>query len=198
MNKILTLLLAYRYPILIPFAIFEGPIVTVIAGFLVSVGLMNLFAVYGIVVVSDILGDAALYFIGYRGWGFLMKYGFRFGVMKEKMERTNDYFKENHRKAIVLSKLVHGIGSTGLIAAGSLKIPYKRFFTTCLLISMVQSAFFLVIGIFFGGAYAQISKYLNYFAAIISVVALVVIITIFYKRMDVGKFKDKKKIKDYE
>jgi membrane protein DedA with SNARE-associated domain len=187
MGKIFALLLAYRYPILILFAIFEGPITTVIAGFLVSTGLMNPFVVYAIVVASDVAGDALFYFIGYRGGGFLMKHGPHFGVTKEKMDRTIDYFKENHRKAITLSKLIHGIGSSGLIAAGSLKIPYRRYFETCFLMSVIQSAFFLILGIFFGGAYMQISKYLNYFAALISVAALVVAMLIFYKRMDVKK-----------
>ena len=198
MSKIFALILAYRYPILIPFSIFEGPITAVIAGFLVSTGLMNIYVVYSIIVLSDVVGDALFYSIGYYGLGFIMKRGSRFGITKEKMDRTNDYFKENHRKAIVLSKLVHGIGSTGLIAAGSLKIPYLRYFKTCLLVSIVQSMFFMVLGIFFGGTYVQISKYLNYFAAIVSVIALVVVIIVIYKRMDVKKFKEEKKIKDYE
>jgi membrane protein DedA with SNARE-associated domain len=197
MNKIFGLLLAYRYPILIPFSIFEGPITTVLAGFLVSAGIMNPLIVYAIVVASDIVGDAMFYYIGYHGGG-LMKYAPRFGVTKEKMDRTNDYFKENHRKAIVFSKLIQGIGFTGLITAGSLKIPYKRYFRTCVLMSIVQSAFFLVLGIFFGGAYMQISKDLNYFAAAVSVVALVVVLIILYKRVDVKKIRNRRKIKDYE
>jgi membrane protein DedA with SNARE-associated domain len=198
MNKIFALLLAYRYPILIPFSILEGPITTVIGGFFVSTGFMNPFVVYGIVVLSDIAGDALLYFIGYRGGGFLLRHGAHFGVTEAKMEGAKDYFKENHRKAIIFSKLFHGIGFTGLIAAGSLKVPYKRYFRTCVLVSIIQSACFLILGIFFGGAYVQISKYLNYFAALISVVALVIIIVVVYKYTDIKKIQHQKKIKDYE
>ncbi len=197
MNNVLALLLAYRYPILLPFAIFEGPITTVIAGFLVTTGVMNPLIVYAIVVFGDVVGDAFYYGVGYWGGGFLMRNGHRFGVTKEKIDKANDYFKENHRKALVLSKIVHGIGTTGLVAAGSLKIPYKRFFTTCFLVSMVQSAFFLILGIIFGGAYVQIAHYLKEFAVIISVAALAVVAIIFYKRTDVKKFKDKKEIKDF-
>lgn len=193
MSKILGLLLAYRYPILIPFAIFEGPITSVIAGLLISTGLMNPLIVYVIVVISDAIGDAMFYSIGYHG-GFLRKYGPRFGITKEKIDRAEDYFKENHQKSIILSKLIQGIGFTGLIAAGSLKIPYKRYFKTCFSMSLIQSAFYLILGIFFGGAYMQISKYLNYFAALASIAALVVIIIILYKRVSVKKFRGKKKI----
>lgn len=189
MNKILALILAYRYPIILPFAILEGPIVTVIAGFLVSIGIMNPLAVYGIVVLGDAIGDTFYYALGYWGREFIMRHGRRFGVTKEKMDKANDYFKENHGKALVLSKLVHGIGTTGLVAAGSLKISYRRFFTTCFLITMVQSAFFLILGIFFGGAYMQIARYLKEFAVIISAVALAVVVIIFYKRTNIKKNK---------
>ena len=158
---------------------------------------MNLLIVYVIVVISDAIGDAMFYSIGYHG-GFLRKYGPRFGITNEKIDRAEDYFKDNHQKSLILSKLIQGIGFTGLIAAGSLKIPYKQYFKTCFSMSLIQSAFYLILGIFFGGAYMQISKYLNYFAALISIAALIVVIIILYKRVDVNKIRGKKKKKDGE
>ncbi len=196
LNEFFALLLAYRYPILLPFSVIEGPIATVVGGFLVSLGLMDPFIVYAVVVAGDIIGDAMLYFAGYWGGGYILKYGSRFGVTREKMDQAEDYFKGNHRKAVVLSKLFHGVGFTGLLAAGSLKIPYKHYFQTCTFITIIQSMFFLVIGIFFGGAYVSIAKYLNYFAAFLAITVLAIIITIFYKRTGVKKIE--KKIKDYE
>jgi membrane protein DedA with SNARE-associated domain len=200
MNNIFGLIIAYKYIILFPLAFFEGPIISIIAGFLVSAGFMNLLIVYFIIVFADIFGDAMFYSIGYSGKDIINKHGHYLGITKEKMEKANSFFNENHRKAIILSKLVHGIGATGLIAAGSLKIPYWKFFKTCIFISLIQVAFFLTIGIFFGGAYVHISKYLNYYAAIISILAIILVIFIFYKRANIDKFnKEKiKKIKDYE
>lgn len=200
MNNIFGLIVAYKYLILFPLAFFEGPITAVIAGFLVSTGFMDLLVVYIVIVLADIGGDALFYFIGYSGNNIIYKHGHHFGMTKEKMERANSFFNENHRKAIVLSKLVHGIGATGLVAAGSLKIPYWKFFKTCIVVSLVQVAFFVAIGVFFGGAYVHISKYLNYFAAIISILAILFIIIFFYKRANIEKInKEKiKKIKDYD
>lgn len=187
MDNILHLLLVYRYHILFPVAVFEGPIATVIGGFLVSMGAMNPLIVYGIVIAGDAVGDTVYYLVGYWSEGFLMRHGRRFGITKEKMDRAKDYFRENHRKALVLSKLVHGIGTAGLVAAGSLKIPYKRFLLTCFLISLVQSGLLLMIGIFFGGAYVQIARYLKEFALIASMTALAAAGVIIYKRMHFKK-----------
>src|ERR1035437_9192599 len=166
------LLLTYKYFILVPLAIIEGPIITVICGFLVTLGVFNPFVVYIVMVVGDIVGDGLIYYIGYSG----KKFSHFFKISEEKLEKSKIFFEENHKKAIVTSELVHGIGFTGLIAAGASRVPYMRYFRTCALISVVQSFVMLILGIFFGHAYVLIGKYLNYYAAGVSVVALVIIL----------------------
>ena len=172
------LLLAYRYLILIPLSIIEGPIVTVVCGFLVTLKVFNPILVYIIMVLGDIVGDGIIYYMGYKGKRFL-KY---FKVTDEKLEKAKTYFHENHKKAIIMSKLIHGIGFTGLVAAGASHVPYKRYFKTCAIISAIQSLVMLVIGIFFGHAYTVIGKYLNYYAAGVSVVALIVLLVVIIKK----------------
>lgn len=176
------LLLTYKYIILIPLAIIEGPIVTVICGFLVTLGFFNPFVVYVVMVLGDIAGDGIIYYIGYSGKRFL-KY---FKITEEKLEKAKQYFKENHKKAIIMSKLVHGIGFTGLVAAGATHVPYKRYLKTCTIISVVQSFIMLMIGILFGHAYAQVGKYLNYYAAGVSVLVLVILLFVFIRKYKVG------------
>ena len=172
------LLLTYRYIILIPLAIIEGPIVTVICGFLVTLKVFNPLAVYVVMVLGDIVGDGGIYYIGYSGKRFL-KY---FRVTEEKLEKAKTYFRENHKKAIAMSKLIHGIGFTGLVAAGAIHVPYKKYFKTCATISIIQSFVMLILGILFGHAYVVIGKYLNYYAAFVSVLALIVLVIIFLRK----------------
>jgi membrane-associated protein len=176
------LLLTYKYFILVPLAVIEGPIVSVIAGFLVTLGVFNPLLVYIVMVLGDIVGDGLIYYIGYSGKRFL-KY---FRVTEEKLEKAKTFFHENHHKAIMMSKLAHGIGFTGLIAAGALHTPYKRYFKTCTLISMVQSAVMLTVGVLFGHAYVQIGKYLDYYAAGGSIIVLVVLLIIFIKKYKIN------------
>ncbi len=178
----LELLLTYKYLILMPLAIIEGPIIAVVCGFLVTLKIMNPLLVYVILIIGDIVGDGLIYYIGYSGKRFL-KY---FKVTEEKLEKAKTYFHENHKKAIFASKLAHGIGFTGLIAAGASHVPYKRYFKTCTLISLVQSAVMITIGIFFGHAYVQIGKYLDYYAAIVSVLVLIILTIIIIRKYKIG------------
>ena len=176
------LLLTYKYAILIPLSIIEGPIVTVACGFLVTLGVFNPFVVYVVMVIGDIVGDGIIYYIGYSGKRFLHY----FKITEAKLEKAKTYFHENHKKAIIMSKLVHGIGFTGLVAAGASHVPYRRYFKTCALISILQSFIMLTIGIFFGHAYVVIGKYLNYYAAAVSVAVLVTVLIIFIRKYKVG------------
>ncbi len=166
------LLLTYKYLILIPLSIVEGPIVSVLAGFLATLGVFNLFVVYLIMVSGDIIGDGIFYYVGYSGKN-LFRY---FNVSEEKVEKAKIYFENNHQKAIAGSKIMWGIGTAGLIAAGALHIPYKRYFQTCALYSLAQSFVMILLGMFFGQAYEIIGKYFDYYAAIISILVLAVLL----------------------
>jgi len=176
MSDIISLLETYKYLILFPLAIIEGPILTVIAGFLVSLSVMNIYIVYVIVVLGDVIGDALYYGLGRFGSGFLHRHGHWVGVTTERLERTKAVYQDHHFKAVALSKLIYGIGLIGMVVAGSLKMPYKRFMLAASLISLAQSALLLFIGIFFGYAYVQIEQYLNDFAAIASVSVAVILL----------------------
>ncbi len=178
MNEIITLLETYKYFILFPLAILEGPILTVVAGFLVSLGLMNAFIVLPVVVVGDTVGDMLHYALGRFGSRFLYAHGHWIGITEEKITSAKTYFEEHHLKSVASSKLVHGIGFVGLIAAGSLKIPYRRFALTALAISFVQGSVLLVVGVFFGYAYAQIEHYFSYGALVLSGVAVAVVLCV--------------------
>ena len=135
---------------------------------------------------GDIIGDAFFYWMGYSGKRFL-KY---FKVSEEKLEQAKTYFKDNHNKTLTMSKLVHGVGLAGIIAAGAVHVPYKKFFKTCALISCLQSFVLVVVGYFFGHAYVIIGKYLNDYATFVSIVALIVIVYFVYQ-----KYKNKIGIK---
>ncbi len=172
----------YKYFILFPLAVVEGPIVAVIAGFLCSTGLLSPLIVYPIIVSGDITGDSICYSIG--RWGkskFLKKAGNWFGVNAEKTDRVRSIFNSNPVKTISLSKIVLGIGVAGIYLAGNARIPYRKFISICLVTSAVQYIVYLTIGILFGGAYKRINHYLNYFASISIIAGAAIILFIFIR-----------------
>lgn len=187
MEYIILLISKYGYFILFPIAVVEGPIATIIAGFFVSMAFLNFFLVYAIVVAGDVVGDTLCYAFGRWGGAIFFRWvGPYVGVTQEKLKKVQAYFNSHNHRVIVLSKFIHGIGISGLIVAGSLKVPYKRYFTICFFTSLIQSMALLVIGVLFGHAYIQLSRYLNYFAsATIVIGASVVILIILFKKFKI-------------
>lgn len=179
MESLVLLLTQYRYFILFPLAVVEGPITTIIAGFLASLGLMNVFIVFAIVMAGDIVGDTGVYMIGRSGGALFSHY---FKKHSDKLNKAKKYFEIHRHKAIVLSKLIHGIGITGLFTAGILRIPYKRYITLCFLTTAVQSTVLLIVGVLFGHAYVQLNKYLNYFSTTTIIAGLIIIFIVVIKK----------------
>jgi membrane protein DedA with SNARE-associated domain len=57
LSQIINWLEVYKYFVLFPVTIFEGPIITVIAGYLSSLGFLNFYVAYGVIVLGDTVGD---------------------------------------------------------------------------------------------------------------------------------------------
>lgn len=178
MEQVIVLLQNYGYFAMLPLAVIEGPILSVIGGFFVTLGIFNPFAVYVIVVVGDIIGDSICYVAGrFGGAPFIRAWGPRFGATPERVAVIGARFSDKPIQTVVASKLIHGIGFTGLVTAGIVHVPYLRFISTCAVITLGQAAFFLVIGLLFGQAYKAIGAALDYGAAIgVAAVFLVVLI----------------------
>jgi membrane-associated protein len=177
MDHIVYLLTQYRYFILFPLAIVEGPILAVIVGFLCINGFLNLFIVYPIIVLGDIIGDSIVYMFG--RWGvptFIKKLVKGLDINPGKINKVRAYFDSNPNRTISLSKVTLGIGIAGIYLAGNTKIPYERFIRICLVASALQYVVYLSIGLLFGDAYKQIDHYLSFFAALTITVTLTVIL----------------------
>lgn len=184
MEKIFHLLLEYRYLILFPLAILEGPIIAVIAGFLCMGGIFNFFIVLPILVVGDMIGDTACYLLGW--WGvptFVKNILKKFGLNAQKVSRVKVYFDTNPTRTISLSKITPGIGVAGIYLAGHAKIPYNKFLKICVITSILQFIVYLCIGLIFGKAYIKISHYLDVAATTIILSVLVIIVFLFIKSM---------------
>lgn len=189
MDEILFLLEKYKYALLLPLAIIEGPIVSIIAGFLCSINFLSLFFAYPLIVFGDLLGDAALYTLGHwseKGWA--KKLGDYMGLTQEKMSQVDKYVRSNLFRSVALSKIILGIGFTGLFMMGKVKIPFKRVMLFCFFISMLQASFYLITGWFFGAFYKQISRYLDYTASL-AIAGFIALIFFFFIRTKVKKYE---------
>mgnify|MGYP001562470928 CR=1 FL=1 len=158
---IIDLLLKYRYLIIFPATIIEGPIVSVLSGFLLQLKYFELIPLYITIICADLTGDLLWYAVGHH-WGdkFVKRFGKYVGITEEAIEKVKGIFHEHKNKFLFFSKVTMGFGFAlaTLITAGISRIPLKNFITFTALGQILWTAFLLSIGYFFGTFYLMIDK----------------------------------------
>lgn len=178
-TQIFDWLINYRYVILFPFTIVEGPIITVIAGFLSSLGALDLLIAFGVVVLGDLVGDTLYYSIGY--WGrenFVAKWGKYIGLNIERVRKMERQFEKRGKTLLIWGKISHVFGAIILVSAGISKIKFKDFIIFNFIATLPKSAILLLIGFYFGQAYVRINKYFDY--TVIIMLGLGIAATVIY------------------
>jgi len=187
LQQIILLLTAHKYLFLFPVVVVEGPIITVIAGFLSSLGFLNIFIAYAVIVVGDIVGDIMFYAIGYYGrQKFVNRWGRFLGITSERVERLEKHFEKHTGKTLIVVKLSQGIGAVVLVAAGIARVPFRKFVWYNFIPTLPKSLILILIGYYSGESYVKISSYLDY-AAIGTVIAAVIFIVIYFMMRKVSK-----------
>lgn len=180
---------AYKYLVFFPLVVIEGVIATIIAGFLASLGYMNIFLVIAVAVVADMVSDAIYYTIGRHGRKKLLnRWGHLIGIKTSHLNSFEKRFNKHRGKMLFIGKFLPGIDVMSIVGAGVAKVPFKVFIGYVILPSVPKFAFYAFIGYFFGGAYTRIVKGVDNFSLtfllILALVAAVVAIhKIFLRRL---------------
>jgi len=164
-DQLLVWLEHYKYAVLFPAVVVEGPVVTVVAGFLASLGVMNVVLVYAVVVVADVLADVMYYSIGrWGGMPLIRRWGHRFGATPERMAYVERHFERHPGKTLIVGKISHALVAPILVAAGIARMPLNRFVFYDIIATIPKSLVLVIIGFFFGQAYLSVrfNTYLNY------------------------------------
>ncbi|MEY4747714.1 MAG: hypothetical protein RLZZ416_763 [Candidatus Parcubacteria bacterium] len=152
-DHITQLLLQYRYLILLPLSIFEGPVAAVAAGALASLGYFNVLVLALFFFLIDMAKDAFYYSLGYWGGNtrivhnLLKKLG-----LHGHLDHIRHLWDKHAGKTMFLGKLSYGIASSFVVLAGTIKMPLKKFFGWGAAVAVAQYWTLLAIGYFFGNA----------------------------------------------
>jgi membrane protein DedA with SNARE-associated domain len=152
--------------VLAPLGVIEGPVVTIIAGWLVSLGLLSAVPAVICLVVADVVGDCLLYAAG-RGLRLdrLPVIGPRLRVPRERMVPLVRAIRQNDVRLLVLGKLTHAAGFAVLIAAGVARVGPGRFILLNTLASIPKTLVLFGLGYLFGRAHEQVAAWLSYGSA---------------------------------
>ncbi|MGV8954765.1 MAG: DedA family protein [Cypionkella sp.] len=161
LDVILQMIQSYGLAILVPFSVLEGPIVTVIAGYLAHLGYLNLIAVYLVCVAGDLVGDALLYAAGRYGAEALPPRVARWlGLSEARQIALIDHFAEKGGRTLLFGKWTHSAGMPILVAAGLSRMNFLHFLGFNLLGTLPKTLAFTLIGYYLGAAYSSIDGYI--------------------------------------
>lgn len=170
------ILLDYRYWILIPLSLIEGPVVAFVAGTLAAIGYFNIYILAVLFFIRDVGLDGVYYAIGHFGGrtAFAERMLTKIGVTDDHLEKVRLLWVRRPGMTMLIGKLSYGIASAFIVVAGMVKMPLRIFFTYGSLVAVLQYGTLLVAGYFlgasFGGSIVPIINNVQYvlaFAAII-------------------------------
>ena len=163
--QIVAWLIVYKYLIIFPFAVLEGPIITIISGFLASTGVLNFWVAFAVVVFGDLFADNLYYALGRFGRERFIRsrLGKLLGLDEKRVEKLEKHFATHPWKTFTFGKFVHGTGSPILVAGGMAKVPYKKFLGYNIPTTLLNSFILIEIGFYFGHAYQSFNTYFGYY-----------------------------------
>ncbi len=170
MEYLLLLLTKYGYFILFPLAAIEGPIVSLVVGFLIYLGYFKFLPAYVILLLGDLIPDTIYYYIGRFGnkRKIMEKYGSRLNLLER-------LWREHGKKTMFFSKLAYSLSVPFLISAGLVNMPLKRFISYALPVTVFQYAAIMAIGYYLGSSYQLAAKYIDSAGIIIAIIFVIFI-----------------------
>jgi membrane-associated protein len=184
----------YKYLLIFPIVILEGPIITVICGFLVYLGKLDATLTIPLLIVGDLIGDTWHYLLG-RVWKnakwFKKVAGF-FGYNDEKEKIVEEHFKKHSGKTLIMGKVAHGVGGFVQIVAGIAKMDFGKFLYFSALGTVPKTTALFFLGYYLGSSYLKIDSYMDYVAYFSILVFLAVTSYFLVKNKLKEKFVEKK------
>lgn len=172
--------LQHGYPLLFIVMLIEGPVITAAAAFAAALHYMNIWIVFGLSILANLIPDLVYYAMGY--WGretFIEKYGHYLGITPEHVKKVEALAEAHSGKSLFIIKMVPFLATPGLILVGTTKMDIKKYALWSIAIIVPSSLLYLIIGYYFGAAYATIDHYLHLGGYLIAA-ALVIIVLLAY------------------
>jgi membrane-associated protein len=183
-EAIAPLILHYRYWILLPLATFEGPIVTFLAGTLVALGYFNIFVVYLLLLLGDIVPDISYYFFGRYGnrKKLISRYAAKIGIGDEHFDTIRRLWHKHPGKTMFFTKFAYGLSTPFLVSAGIVGMSPGRFLRSSVPISLANVGILLMLGYYFGNYFKFVSDTIYVIQIAVGGIAVVAIAYYFLTR----------------
>lgn len=139
------------YLIVFILMVIEGPLITAAAAFAASLGIFDIWIIVLLSLMGNLFPDIFLYCIGRFTRGKRVESIVeRLGLTKSRIKKLEKGFERHAGKTITFAKLIPPFPVPGLILAGFMRVPFKRFFLIDVVFNIVSTTVFIVIGFYLG------------------------------------------------
>lgn len=177
------------YVIIFLLMIIEGPIITVIASFLASLGIFNIYIIFILSILGSFFPDLICFGIGRYGQGYIQKkIKSKKSLVLKTLQKMLVHIEKNPLKTIAIIKIVPPLPVWGLILTGTTKMNFKKFIYYILIVGIPYALFFSFIGFYSGVTFTTLLKYLKIgqnllFFAVPFLILIVILVNITSKKM---------------
>ena len=176
---ILNFIQTHGYFLMFLIMIIDGPIITYVSAFVASLGIFNIYLVFILSVLGNVIGDLIYYFVGkFSRMAFRNRYKKYFDNKK-----LNDHLKNHTGKAIAIIKIIPPLPTPGLILAGAVNVPLRKFLFYSVLISIPYSLFFTMFGFYSGITFNAWLKYFKLESIIILTVVFLIVLWFIFNEL---------------
>jgi membrane protein DedA with SNARE-associated domain len=147
----------WTYLVLALLVAIEGPIATLLGAAAASAGLMRPELVFIAAATGNLSADSLWYLLGYAGkieWA--MRFGRRLGLQPTVLARLEQSMHEHAARILFIAKLTVSFMIPSLIAAGLVKIPWRRWFPALFAGEMIWTGSLVLIGYFATEAFKSV------------------------------------------
>lgn len=181
-------ILQYRYWILIPLSLIEGPVVAFVAGTLASFGYFNIYFLSALFFVRDIGLDGMYYAIGHFGGrtAFAERMLAKIGITDTHLDKVRELWERRPFTTMFIGKLSYGIASAFIVVAGMVKMPLRKFFKYGAMVAVLEYGLLLFAGYFLGeslgGKIVRVIENAQYVIAFAAIVITAYYVLTWYMR----------------
>ncbi len=177
--------ISHGYLLVFLAALIEGPSVTAAGAFAAKLGYFNIYIIFLISVLGNLIPDIVLYAVGFWGRISLVdRYGKHFKLSEERISKIERLMERHAGKTLLVVKLIPFLAIPGLMIAGATRMPIKKYIYLSTLIILPTSLAFLLVGYYMGAAYNRLSGYTDYAGYLVAgMIIIFVLVSYVWKKI---------------
>lgn len=151
-----------------------GETLTVLAGVLVSAGVLGLPESMAVAAVGAAVGDSIGYELGrHLGRPWLLAHGPRVGLRHTTLQRLDELFARHGGKTVLIARFVGILRALAPFIAGASRMPYRWFLLFNAMGAVLWAVAFVSLGYALGASWWIVEKWMGRIGMIVGVVVIV-------------------------